>query len=349
MAVGAGLLAVVLASPTRLAAGDDSRRASSTRPSASSRSDGQRGSSSSAARDTRPSARDTRPSQASPRPGGGRTRIDDVASGVGGRHRFDYRHYYHRNWNDFYWGWYGYWGFPYYYHYYPPYYGGAYVRDYRRGGYGRGDWGALDLDLKPGKTEIYLDGQYVGTADDFDGFPTYLWLEEGTYDLVFYYPGFRTLARQYSIYPGLIIDVGDRLEPGESIRPEDLPAQTHERRDARIRQDREMAAEADAADRRARDWRERYPQEEAEAPATVDVRGEPSRLEVSVEPGDASVYLDGRFVGTGEEIARLRGGLIIDPGEHVLEVVRPGRRSHSERFTAEAGDSVELDIELEDQ
>jgi hypothetical protein len=30
-------------------------------------------------------------------------------------------------------------------------------------------------------------------------------------------------------------------------------------------------------------------------------------------------------------------------------VVRPGRRSHTERFTVEAGDSVELDIELENQ
>ncbi|MCP4661949.1 MAG: hypothetical protein GY856_41630, partial [bacterium] len=46
--------------------------------------------------------------------------------------------------------------------------------------------GALDLDIDPEEAQIYLDGELIGTADNFDGFPEFLWLEEGTYDLVFY-------------------------------------------------------------------------------------------------------------------------------------------------------------------
>ena len=39
--------------------------------------------------------------------------------------------------------------------------------------------------------QIYVDGNLVGTADDFDGFPDFLWLEKGTYDVVIFAPGFQ--------------------------------------------------------------------------------------------------------------------------------------------------------------
>jgi hypothetical protein len=83
---------------------------------------------------------------------------------------------------------------------------------------------------------VYVNGQRVGTADDYDGYPTYLWLEQGVYDVVFFMPGFQTIARQYVIRPGLVIAVEDGMVPGDAIRPEDLPAKTHDNRDARLRQ-----------------------------------------------------------------------------------------------------------------
>jgi len=57
-------------------------------------------------------------------------------------------------------------------------------------------------------------------AGSFDGWPNYLWLQKGTYDIVFYKEGFKTLARQSTIYPGLVITLVDRLEPGPSVRPD---------------------------------------------------------------------------------------------------------------------------------
>src|SRR5262245_58569480 len=55
-------------------------------------------------------------------------------------------------WPGFWWGWWD-------YGYYP--YGGYGEPRY----YGRGDVGALDFDVSPARTEIYLDGQYVGKVD----------------------------------------------------------------------------------------------------------------------------------------------------------------------------------------
>lgn len=225
--------------------------------------------------------------------------------------------------------------------------------------------GALDLDVEPETVEVYVDGQRVGTADDFDGFPSYLWLEKGTYDVVFYQEGYVTLARQYSVYPGYVIDVEDQLQSGESVRPEDLVSRSTERRDARLRRDAERQAEADSrADDSVQpplddDWRSRRPGSRTThqpnvlpsvaepAPPPVDRRGKATdagRVTLRVEPADASIYLDGRFVGTGAELAA--AALTVEEGEHLLQAVRPGRASQQLRFEIEDGEAIELELDL---
>lgn len=241
------------------------------------------------------------------------------------------------------WGWWGGWAGPYYYPggYYPA--PGVYYYPDRLSP----TMGALDLDLRPEDTEVWLNGTLIGVADNFDGWPRYLWLEEGTYDLVFFLPGFETIARQYSIYPGVVIDVEDRMQRGESTRPEDLVSQSTERRDERLERRAERGEDTGEGAEPA--WRERV-REEREAMEDepyVDARVEPARLHLTIEPSDAAIYLDGRFVGSAEELVAVHAGLIVDPGEHELEAVRPGYASKTTTFTAEAGEEVELTLELE--
>src|SRR6185436_19111203 len=232
------------------------------------------------------------------------------------------------------WGWRGWW-WP-----WGPA-GVIYDGPYHRGGRGSG-YGALDVDIWPGETEIYVDGERVGTADDFDGFPTYLWLPRGTYDVVFYLQGFQTLARQYSIYDGLVIDVNDRLQRGDAVRPEDLPSKSTVNRDERLRRDSERAESA----RRREDWRRR--QEESDLPPAVDAPaaapsvesdggGNSARLRLDVSPDDASIYLDGNFLGTAAELEGLSAGLVVTPGSHRLEVVRPGYQAEDVDFEGTPG------------
>lgn len=243
------------------------------------------------------------------------------------------------------WGWWG-----------PAWYGPVwgYPRVYPNPAYG--NFGALDTDISPERAEVWVDGKRVGLADDFDGYPNYLWLEKGTYDVVFYLPGYRTLARQYTIYPGLVIDVEDRLEKGEAIHPLDLVPRSTERRDARIRAEEEQRLEVERRLRREEDeyggepgqrWEVR-PDDSDGTGEALDARAEPGRLRLRVEPSDASIYLDGRFLGTGSELSRLRTGLIVDPGEHRLEVVRPGRQAEARRIEIESGRELAVEIELEE-
>jgi hypothetical protein len=261
-------------------------------------------------------------------------------------------HWGHHGWGHG-WGWWG--GYP----SFAP--GWGYTTVYPNAAYG--GYGALDLDLSPERAEVWVDGRKVGLADDFDGFPELLWLEKGTYDVVFYLPGHRTLARQYTIYPGLIVDVEDRLEPGEATHPLELGPRTHTRRDERLRVEREIREDVERRRRSGElpdpDADDRYRRDEEESSSdreplevrpddALDARSEPGRLVLRVRPDDASVYLDGRFLGTGRELAGLRSGLIVDPGEHRLEIVRPGRQAAERTVEVESGRELEVAIELDE-
>ena len=241
-------------------------------------------------------------------------------------------------------GHWGYWGhyYPYRYHYRPY----PYVYYHHRGHYGypylaSGYFGALDLNVKPKRTtQVYIDGNYVGVAANFDGWPEYLWLEPGSYELIFYNPGYRTVVRQVEVRPGITLDIREAMQPGESIAVEDLT--------------RNKPAERPAPSREAR---KAPPPQRAPAPApapsrpaqpgVMDAREKPARMQLQVAPADASVYLDGRFLGIAGEIGEQRGGILIDPGEHTLEIVRPGYSNRKLTFDAEPGKEVELEVELD--
>ncbi len=252
------------------------------------------------------------------------------------------------------WGGYGY-GYDYPYGY--PYghgYPGASGRYYESG-----RQGALDLDVAPGRTHVFVDGQDLGPVDRYDGWPGYLWLPQGTYDVAFYLDGYKTVARQLTVYPGTVLDIDDRLEEGQSVRPEDLATKTHERRDDRLgyeRQRRDRLGRGDDDD--DQDWRARRDRDRGamrnedrdDDDDQADDRGSSSsgaHLRLSVEPEDASIYLDGQFIGTGSDISLLQAGLPVAPGTHRLAVVRPGHRAVEKEFDVKAGGDIELDIELE--
>jgi hypothetical protein len=251
-----------------------------------------------------------------------------------------------------YWGPSVYWGPD-----YDPYYNSR-PRSY----YDRDEMGALDLDVSPGRTHVFVDGQDLGEVDNFDGWPDYLWLPKGTYDVAFYLDGYKTIARQISIYPGNVIDIDDRMESGPSVRPEDLATKTHERRDERLSQERERERRYDGRgddegwrDRVRRDRGPRGDGDRADRGDRGEYRGRPpagddsarGRLHLAVQPEDASVYVDGRFVGTGSDLSMMRAGLPLAVGDHKLAIVRPGRQAQEKTFTVKAGEDVKLDVNLE--
>lgn len=287
----------------------------------------------------------------------------------------DYHHhnYYpnHRYYNDWWWDWsfyYGpYWGprwssWPYYYG--PSVYwsigdgfwsvGGLYTPSVPYYSYERADLGGLDLNIRPKDAAVYLNGQYVGIVNNFDGFPSYLWLEPGTYHLVIFLEGYETLSREYTIHRGLVVDVKERMREGTATAVQDIPVPPRVRYELE-QQQQEQQARNDREEEwreRAREYRERRQETAPEPPSrssgllSRDVRQDPAVLRLSVQPGDASVYLDGSFVGSASELSRLRDGLLLDAGDHLLELVRPGRSPEQRSFSVQPGQELQLSIEL---
>jgi hypothetical protein len=70
-------------------------------------------------------------------------------------------------------------------------------------------------------------------------------------------------------------------------------------------------------------------------------------VDLQVLPESAVVYLDGAFIGTASELARMELGVGLAAGAHRVDVMAPGFESRSIDLTVTAGERKELDVELE--
>lgn len=126
-------------------------------------------------------------------------------------------------------GYYGF-GFPYFAFGFGPYFG-PYWGPWGYGPPGGIDmsaafaagYGAVDLNVKPGAAEAWVDGKYVAEARDLDGYPSYLWLPEGAHHLVVYKGGYARFEEDIEVQRGFRKDLKVRLEKGESQPPGQKP------------------------------------------------------------------------------------------------------------------------------
>jgi hypothetical protein len=253
----------------------------------------------------------------------------------------------------------------------------------------------IDTDVKPESAEVYLDGTYVGSADDFDGFPDYLYLEPGKYRLEFRHPSYETVVKELEVRRGQLVSLNDdmKLLPGKGR----LDAIDPERRgtplgrvfgkpegDKRERgRDRTGRFEAKGAPGTASNEALDDPDDVEELDVNADDEAEEDvlpptrhapprppaaheaeagrggtdgediapaargRLRFEVEPDDAAVYLDDRYIGTAEELSGLSRGLPVRPGKHTVTVVRPGYGTRTVDVESKPRAAVDVVVELE--
>ena len=296
-----------------------------------------------------------------------------------------YRGYYGWGWG-WGWGWPYYWSSPYWYGY-GPYYGGYYGSGYG-GGYGYGpaaNWAVVDTDVSPESARVYLDGTYIGTADDFDGFPDYLYLRRGEYRLEFRLDGFETRTIGVEARPGTQIDVDEKLgripgaahygsydtpEPAGGVRrfwgkrndatveitEEDMYSEGRRYSDDRYRDDRyrdDRYRERDeeyAVPNPDERYRERDRGYANEPPRQEEWRGNSpaanARLLLHVRPSDASIYVDGRYIGRASELSP-DTGIAIAPGRHKIAVSASGYRERLLEVDVARGESEKVEVNLE--
>jgi hypothetical protein len=223
------------------------------------------------------------------------------------------------------WGPYGYYGGGYYG-------GGPAYYSYRT----EGDSAAVRVLVDPEKAKVYVDGYYAGVADDFDGMFQRLHLGPGRHELMFKLDGYRTHKMLVYVSPGQTLKIEHDLEKGTGPETfEDLTGGRGAREEGN-----ERPAYRDDDDNKVND--------EFDHPAPAPRGGEQpyrpdaSRLRLDVRPADASVYLDGQFQGSAGEL----GELMLPPGSHRVEVVRPGFRTEERDIQLNPGSSRTVTIEL---
>ena len=239
--------------------------------------------------------------------------------------------------DPFWWGWGPSWGY-YYRPYYPPMYPAPVLTSR--------SVGAVDLKVKPKKAEVWVDGQLAGKAGRFDGFPGYLWLDDGEHQLVLVHDGFETVARTIEVRGGTLVDLKVQMAKGASVPASEFFVAAS-KEDTAPRSGSSVTAYSEAERSRVKPREPAAASESDRAEASLDARAETARLELQISPADASVYLDGRFLGTVSELDRLHAGILVDPGNHTLSAVRPGYLESELDFEAVSGEELVLSIELE--
>jgi len=263
-------------------------------------------------------------------------------------------HYWGGGWG---WGGYGGWGWG----WGGPWWGPAVV--YSPGAQGLSRFAAVDTDVSPEAAQVFLDGTYIGTADDFDGAPSYLFLLPGRYRLEFRHPLYETIALDLDVHRGERVKIDremkllagkhklDAFDPAEKgtpygryFGPKASPV------DPRARSERDARQRARTEDDYGIDARVDPEGEKADSPPPAPRPIRPAarpKLSWKVSPDDASVYLDDRFLGTADDL-NARNGTRVPPGHHTVTVIRPGYQTRTLQVEAtKDGATLKVEVTLE--
>ena len=223
--------------------------------------------------------------------------------------------------------WYPY-GYP--YGWYPPYYGYASYPE-----------SSLRLQVEPKETEVFIDGYWAGTVDDFDGFFQRLHLEPGENELELYLAGHRSAKQKVYLQPNATFRVKHTmvaLAPGDAPDPRPVPPPGSQRR----------APSYDALGRQERSERpERPDAERPEPPRERTDRSERSEfgtLAIRVQPGEADVLVDGESWDGPNGAERLV--IQLPAGEHRIEVRREGFSPYTSTVSIRAGETTNVNVSL---
>ena len=243
-------------------------------------------------------------------------------------------------------GYYGYYGYGPYYQVQIPIYG-------RGRGYGYDRSGSIRLQVSPRQAEVFVDGYFAGTVDDFDGVFQRLNIEPGDHEVQVYLAGYRAFTQRFYLQPGKTFNIKHTMEPlgpGEqaSPRPDPGPQAGPGPRDGvdggpGIARGAGRGARGEGAGRGEGRG--------ARGEGRGGRAGGPSEgfgsLSLRVQPADAEVLIDGEPWRGSQE----NGPLVVQlgAGTHHIEIRRDGYRSYLTDIPLGNGQTRTLNVALTKQ
>jgi PEGA domain len=255
-----------------------------------------------------------------------------------------------------YWGGYG--GYPYwggyggYYGGYGGYYGG-YVAPYGYSGY-YPFFGDVRTEVKPKEANVYVDGAFVGTVDSFDGWWQRLQLAPGKHRIVFRAPGYVPYAVTIQALPGQDVKIKQQMQPGQDVISEsDMMLSEAEREEG----NGDRNYDTNRPSSRPRNPSNPYGwdsnpnsrnQENSGNSLSMQPQNNDRRpLVLRVTPKDATIYIDENYYGTADVNSSGTVQVLLPPGIHKIEIVRPGYESFTQEVKMELNAENKLDVNLQ--
>jgi hypothetical protein len=220
---------------------------------------------------------------------------------------------YYSGFYDPFWSFYG-WGYPGFPGWYPPSF------------YNRGivDESSARIQVTPRQTEVYVDGYLAGIVDDFDGFSQRLRVAPGEHVIELYLDGHKTIAQTILFAPGQSYRIRHAMEPvaaGESA-----PARPTPRPGAPAPQSRSFDAFGQPV-----------------GPASGSTAPAGSMITLRVQPGDATVLIDGeRWQTSGGDRLEIQ----VTPGEHRIEIQKDGYQPFTTTVRIRPGETAPVNVSL---
>ena len=218
---------------------------------------------------------------------------------------------------------YGYYGFgwpgPYWYPpaYYGPYWGGA--------------GGSVRLQVMPRDAEVFVDGYFAGTVDDFDGTFQRLHVDPGDHEIELFHPQRQSVRQKVFLQPDKTFTVKLEMAP---LAPGDP---------APVRPVVSQTSPAPGSSGPTNDAQTRRPRPGARPPAP-STASELGAVSLRVQPRDAEVLIDGeRWEGSNDS-----DRLVVElaPGVHHVEVRRDGFRTYRSDITVRRGETTAVNVGL---
>jgi hypothetical protein len=193
------------------------------------------------------------------------------------------------------------------------------------------------VQVTPRETEVYVDGYKAGIADDFDGMMQRLRVQPGPHVIDLYLDGHKSITQTIDFQPGQSYRIKHAMEAlaaGEAAPQRPTP--------------KDPPAGATAPPQRGQF--DAFGQPVGRGPAMRmgmprESRGpnEGATLAIRVQPGDASVIVDGeRWQGSGSERLEIQ----VSPGEHRIEVQKDGYQSFTSTVRVRPGETNTLNVSL---
>jgi hypothetical protein len=186
---------------------------------------------------------------------------------------------------------------------------------------------SLRVQVTPREAEVFVDGSYAGTVDDFDGAFQRLRLIPGEHTVELFLPGRRTLTQAIYLQPGKTVTMRATLEalgPGE---PEPVRPSTEGARQPRGPQARSRPRENDG--------------EEGPPPGA---RLQFGLLALRVQPRDAAVTIDGEVWESSDDAGLLVLQLLA--GVHTVEIEKEGYRPYITDLAVQQGETTTLNVAM---